>query len=120
MVWKETNQAIGCIGIMIGENSNYTHGKREGEVAYWLGVPFWGKGLIPEALTRLLQHAFVTLDLTNLWCVFFAENENSKRAQAKCGFKPQHVLKSQFNEYLQEYRDEEVWRISKDDWLKEQ
>lgn len=120
VVLKETDQAIGCIGIMIGDNSNYTHSEREGEVAYWIGVPYWGRGMIPEALKRIIQHAFLTLGLTDLWCVFFAENQNSKRAQAKCGFKQEYVLQNQFNEFLQEYREEEVWRLTKTDWLKEQ
>ncbi|TGN28007.1 GNAT family N-acetyltransferase [Empedobacter tilapiae] len=113
---KENNRAIGCIGILIGKNSNFEITETEGEVAYWIGVPFWGQGLIPEALNKIIEHAFETLKLTKLWCGFFKDNEKSKRAQEKCGFKHSHIIEKQFNPFLNDYQVEYVSRLTKAEW----
>ena len=35
----------------------------EPEIGYWIGVPFWGQGLIPEAVKELQKFAFEELGL---------------------------------------------------------
>lgn len=37
---KDNGRAVGCIGILIGKNSNFEIGEEEGEIAYWIGVPY--------------------------------------------------------------------------------
>ena len=46
---KDDHKAIGSIGLMVGAQSNIGLPDSEGEIGYWIGVPFWGQGLIPEA-----------------------------------------------------------------------
>lgn len=77
---KENNMAIGSIGLMIGKASNLDLPDTEGEIGYWIGVPFWGKGLIPEAIRCLLKYGFNKLQLTKIWCGYFEGNQKSKRA----------------------------------------
>ena len=43
---------------MIGARSDKEIPDTEGEIGYWIGVPFWGKGLIPEATQELIRHGF--------------------------------------------------------------
>lgn len=57
------------------------------ELAYWSGVPYWGKGLIPEASKVVIEHAFTSLNMAGHWCGFYENNTQSFRAQEKCGFK---------------------------------
>nr|WP_121271820.1 GNAT family N-acetyltransferase [Pedobacter schmidteae] len=114
---KEDNHAIGCIGILMGKDSNFPISEEEGEVAYWIGVPFWGQGLIPEALNAIIAHAFETLKLKELWCGFFEENEKSKRAQEKCGFKHSHIVENQYNQFMNDYHVEYISRLSRVEWL---
>ena len=64
---KEDNKAIGSIGLMIGRNSNLDIPENEGEIGYWIGVPFWGQGLIPEAVRELIRYAFDDLHLARLF-----------------------------------------------------
>ena len=78
---KTDNKAIGSIGLMIGTQSNLDLPETEGEIGYWIGVPFWGMGLIPEATKELIRHAFVDLNLETLWCGYFEGNAKSKRVQ---------------------------------------
>lgn len=63
---KEDNRAISSIVLMIGRNSNLDLPENEGENGYWIGVPFWGKGFIPEAARELIRHAFLDLGLKTL------------------------------------------------------
>lgn len=39
---KETGKAVGSIGLMVGKASNLNLPDTEGEIGYWIGVPFWG------------------------------------------------------------------------------
>jgi len=117
---KETDEAIGCIGLLIGENSNFDLSENEGEVAYWVGVPHWGKGYIPEALNELIKHAFVNLELTDLWCGFYEENIKSLRAQSKCGFTFSHKTENKFDRYFKDERIEVITRLRYQDWKKNQ
>ncbi|ADY55999.1 GCN5-related N-acetyltransferase [Syntrophobotulus glycolicus DSM 8271] len=90
---KKNDNAIGSIGLMIGNKSNLDIGNDQAEIGYWIGVPYWGQGLIPEAVCELMRHAFDELGLTTLWCGYFDGNEKSKRVQEKCGFKFHHTEK---------------------------
>lgn len=91
---KEDNKPIGSIGLMVGKQSNLNIPETEGEIGYWLGVPFWGQGLIPEAVREMIRYAFDDLHLTRLWCGYFDGNEKSKRVQEKCGFVYHHMNKN--------------------------
>ena len=41
VVLKENGHPVGSIGLMIGETSNIGLPKTEGEIGYWIGVPYW-------------------------------------------------------------------------------
>ncbi|MDH4866318.1 GNAT family N-acetyltransferase [Alcaligenes nematophilus] len=114
---KVNGRAVGCIGILIGKNSNFEIGEEEGEIAYWIGVPYWGQGLIPEAMREVMRHAFETLKLKALWCGYFANNAQSQIAQSKCGFRHHHTEENKYNPFLQDYRTEHISRITAEEWL---
>ncbi|UCZ85297.1 GNAT family N-acetyltransferase [Pseudomonas sp. L5B5] len=114
---RQDDIAIGLVGLLIGQDSHFDIAQDEAEIAYWIGVPFWGQGLIPEAVRELMRHAFVDLELGALWCGYFAGNEQSFRAQAKCGFKHHHTKASTLNPYMNDYRSEHISYISKQEWL---
>ena len=105
---KTDNKAIGSIGLMIGTQSNLDLPETEGEIGYWIGVPFWGQGLIPEATRELIRHAFADLHLETLWCGYFDGNEKSKRAQEKCGFKYHHTNKDIYWKLTDDIRTEHI------------
>ena len=116
---KEDSRAIGSIGLMIGEKSNLDISESEGEIGYWIGKPFWGQGLIPEALAELMRHAFVDLKLDVLWCGYFDGNEKSKRCQEKCGFRYHHTNKDIYWKLMDDIRTEHVTCITKEQWHKQ-
>ena len=91
VVLKETGEPVGSIGLMVGEASNLKLPPDEGEIGYWVGVPYWGQGLIPEATWELIRHGFEDLGLKRLWCGYFDGNLQSWSVQQKCGFTYHHT-----------------------------
>ena len=82
VVLKETGKPVGSIGIMFGKNGNAPMGEQEAEIGYWIGVPYWGQGLIPEAVRELLRRCFEDLNCTAVWCGYYDGNPNGYRKSA--------------------------------------
>lgn len=112
---KEDGKAIGSIGLMIGTASNLNLPDTEGEIGYWIGVPFWGQGFIPEAVRELLCHGFEDLKLNKIWCGYFEGNIKSKRVQEKCGFIYHHTNKDIDWKLMGDIRTEYVTCIDRED-----
>ena len=110
---KENNRAVGSIGLMIGRRSYFALPEDEGEIGYWIGVPFWGQGLMPEAVNALIRRAFGELRLTRLWCGYFDGNERSRRCQEKCGFRYHHTNRDIFWKPMDVIRTEHVTCLEK-------
>lgn len=102
------NKAIGSVGLLIGSVSNLNLPDDEAEIGYWIGEPFWGQGLMPEAVNRLIIHAFDDLCLKCLWCGYFDGNNKSKRVQEKCGFKYHHTNKDIYWSMMNDVRTEHI------------
>ena len=117
---KEDNKAIGSIGLMIGKQSNLPIGPDEAEMGYWIGVPFWGKGLIPEAVRCLMKYGFEVLGMNKLWCGYFDGNTKSKRVQEKCGFQHHSTLKDKEWPLLNDIRTQHITCLTKEQWREEQ
>lgn len=116
---KSDDKAIGSIGLMIGSAACIDIPDSEGEIGYWIGVPFWGQGLIPEACMELIRRGFEDLHLKKLWCGYFDGNLKSKRVQEKCGFIYHHKNKDIYWELTDEIRTEHITCLEKEKWEKE-
>ena len=62
---EKSGKPIGCIGF---QRNLFALHDYEYEPGYWLGKPFLGQGLIPEASREMLSHAFEELCLNRVWC----------------------------------------------------
>lgn len=59
---------------------------RPPELGYWLGEPFWGRGLMSEAVKGLIDAAFATRLYPELRAQALASNAASLRVLTKAGF----------------------------------
>ena len=86
IVWNETGEAIGAIGY--GPSCDCSLPAREGEptVGYWVGKPYWGKGICTEALRLMIAHIRETTVIRSLISGHFTDNHASGRVMEKCGF----------------------------------
>lgn len=116
VVLKETGLPIGSIGLLFGTDANTKLAKDEAEVGYWMGVPYWGRGFIPEALLELERHAFEDLELKGLWCGCYDNNSQSKRVMEKCGFAYHHTKKGALCKLMGDVRTEYFTYLSKERW----
>lgn len=107
---------VGSVGIMFKGCGSYPHMKNtEAEIGYWIGLPLWGRGLVPEAVRAIQKRCFEDLGLDGLWCGYYEGNEKSHRVQEKCGFLPRerreippHPLNGATAEYFT-YLSREDW-----------
>ena len=116
VVLKESGQPVGSIGLMLGKASNIGLPDSEGEVGYWIGVPYWGQGLIPEAVRELMRYGFEELKLEKIWCGYFDGNEKSKRVQEKCGFHYHHTVYNVPCAIEGVFRTEHITCLSREEW----
>ncbi len=113
---KEDNRAIGSIGLFSPAQSHTKASDTELEIGFWIGVPFWGKGYIPEAVRSLQKHAFEDLGCTALWCGYYDGNEKSKRCQEKCGFIYHHTEENNPCVLMGDIRTEHFTYLTKEQW----
>jgi len=111
---KETNEAIGCIGLVM--NTALSDKDDECEVGCWIGKPYWGQGMIPEALRALIQHAFEDLGMNKIWYSHHQNNDRSKRVREKLGFTYQYTREGVVREELNEVRTTLVASLDKEIW----
>ncbi len=74
--------AVGGIGLMLHEDIE----RVSAELGYWLGEPFWGRGIVSEAVAAFTDWAFATFPLTRVYALPFAENAASARVLEKAGY----------------------------------
>ena len=80
---KENGKPIGSIGF---HRNDLAEADDEYELGYWIGKPYWGQGMIPEASREMLRYAFEDLGMNRVWCGYYDGNEKSRRVQEKLGF----------------------------------
>lgn len=92
VVLKESGEPVGSCGIMFADGLHSADMKPgHAEIGYWIGKPYWGQGLIPEAVRALLARSFNELKLDAVWCGYYDGNVKSRRVIEKCGFRFHHT-----------------------------
>ena len=74
--------AVGGVGIDLGVDVF----RRSAEIGYWLGEPFWGRGIATEVLGAFTEYAFAHFDLCRLEAGVFDWNPASTRVLEKVGY----------------------------------
>lgn len=113
---KGADEPVGCCGIMFSDGTRTTDMKpREAEIGYWIGKPYWGQGLIPEAVNALLSRCFNELALDAVWCGHYEGNAKSRRVIEKSGFKYHHTNRDSVSP-LGDKRTEHFYKMTKEDY----
>jgi [ribosomal protein S5]-alanine N-acetyltransferase len=99
MFLKENNQLIGTIGFV---RSNPEH--HRAEIGYLLGTDHQGKGLMHEALERVIEYGFKNMKLHSIEAVIDPENTASVNLVKRHGFikeahfKERELVKGKFKD----------------------
>jgi RimJ/RimL family protein N-acetyltransferase len=62
------------------------------EIGYWIGEPFWGRGIATVALAQHSAFIFQNTDIVRLHAHVFARNVASMRVLEKCSYKCEAIL----------------------------
>lgn len=102
----ETNFAIeyngeyvGNIGLVLGSDVYC----KSAELGYFIGEPYWNKGIASEAIRLITQYAFDTLHLIRIHSDVFEYNAASMRVLSKCGFTLEAISKKAL------WKKDQVW-----------
>ena len=82
-------EAIGSIGMELHDDVY----RRSAEVGYWLGEPFWGRGIATLALQAITDYAFDRLDMVRVYAHVYETNPASARVLEKAGFQFEGTLR---------------------------
>ena len=113
---KGTGRPIGTVALKLNGHTDMTERDDECEMGYWLGKPYWGRGLMPEAVREMLRHAFEDLGMRCVWIGYYEGNNKSRRVQEKCGFRYQWRTDEVEVPLMHEVRVGHVSRITKEEW----
>jgi RimJ/RimL family protein N-acetyltransferase len=101
-------EAVGGIGIHPQDDVQC----KNAEMGYWLAQPFWGNGIITEAIKKMIVYGFENFDLNRIYARPFGTNIASQKVLEKAGFK----LEGRFEKTLfknGEYLDELIYAVRK-------
>ncbi len=105
----ETHFAIDVKGEavgMIGLHPKTDVYRKNIELGYWLGEPFWNKCILTEAVKLIVEYTFSNFDVNRIYGGVFESNPASKRVLEKSGFNLEAVLKKSIfknNTVMDEY-----------------
>jgi ribosomal-protein-alanine N-acetyltransferase len=106
---RVSGELVGAIGLAL----SLQHDK--GELGYWIGEPYWGRGLATEAAAAVIGYGFESLGLNRLSAIHFTRNPASGRVLEKNGMRHEGSLRQDLKKWDQ-YVDVEVYGILRSDW----
>jgi RimJ/RimL family protein N-acetyltransferase len=81
--------AVGGIGLKLRDDIE----RIGAELGYWLGEPFWGRGILSEAVPAFTRWALDEFDLVRLEAIVFQWNPASARVLEKSGYVREGTLR---------------------------
>ena len=86
---ERDGRLAGGIGLMVQEDIH----RGTAELGYWLGEPFWGRGIMTSAVGVFSGYAFDAFKLRRLFALVLEWNPASMRVLEKNGFEPEGRLR---------------------------
>lgn len=109
---KESDELIGTCGFHAIEPEHW-----KAEIGYELHPSFWGKGIMTEAVSTVIQYGFNVMSLNRIEAFYDPRNISSARVLEKCGFEYEGILKKRYFEKGQ-FVDAAIAGILKENYLK--
>ncbi len=89
---KNKNELIGGIAF----HSRYGENSHKDEIGYWLGKPFWGKGIMTEVVKKICSIGFTEFNLIRIEAIVFSSNIPSGKVLKKAGFMCEGTLRKYY------------------------
>ena len=82
-------KVVGSIGVFRCENIHF----RTAEMGYYIGEPYWGKGIMTSAVKQTCQYIFDHTDIIRIFAEPFYNNTASCHVLEKAGFQLEGLLR---------------------------
>ncbi len=69
------------------------------EIGYFLGEPYWGKGIMTKAVNLITEYGFKNLDIIRIHTGVYSYNKASQRVLEKCGYIREGVFRNAITKY---------------------
>jgi RimJ/RimL family protein N-acetyltransferase len=80
---------VGNISLLPGTDIH----RKSAEIGYFIGEPFWNRGIATKAVSMIVQFGFATLDIVRIHAGVFEYNRASQKVLEKCGFTKEGIFK---------------------------
>jgi ribosomal-protein-alanine N-acetyltransferase len=111
VVLREGSELVGSIGMNLNARDN------NGELGYWIGVPYWGRGYCTEAAREVVRYGFEVLGLHRIHSNHFGLNPASGRVMQKVGMVREGTRREHHRKWG-EYEDRVEYGLLDRDWRK--
>ena len=111
VIRKLDGRMVGTIGLVWRDPVN-----QSAEVGFSLARDCWGQGLMTEALTAYLRHAFTRLGVNRMEAQHDRRNPASGRVMEKAGMKSEGLLRGRMY-YKGAYADLALYAALREEWL---
>lgn len=95
-------QAVGNIGFTVKDDIY----RYNAEIGYWLSEPYWGRGIMTEAIPIMTDYIFKNFQVNRLFACVLEGNTGSMRVLETAGYQCEAVLRKaaiKNNQYLNEH-----------------
>ena len=106
-------EMFGAIGINPQDDVN----RFSAEIGYWIGEPFWGKGIATRALKAFTKFAFGKFGLNRIFANVFEGNIASEKVLLKAGYTKEATLKKAVLKE-EKFLDQYIYARLKEDFYK--
>ena len=116
---REPTWAIVLDGTVVGGIGLSVDARHDtGELHYGLGRPYWGRGIMPEAVAAVVDWGFPARSLAKISAMADLRNRRSWRVMEKLGMTREGVLRSQEKDVRPGYprSDDVYYGLLRDEW----
>ncbi len=103
---KVSGELYGCISISNNQTS------KNGEIGYWIGEEYWGRGIATEAVQSIIKFAFDIKGYHRVYARHYASNPASGKVMIKAGMEYEGTQKEHIYK-LDVYEDVVLYGVVK-------
>ena len=112
--WEEKTGLVYAVTLsntnnLLGAISLHDVGDSQGELGYWIGQPYWGKGYCTEAARTFIEFSFETLGPDIIRAEHLTSNPASGKVMEKIGMK--HIRREQKKDRYDRDSSTEIYEI---------
>lgn len=96
---RYNEELAGVVGLVAQEDVY----RKSAEIGYWIGEPFWGKGIATQAVHILTNYGFDHLGLLRIYAGVFEYNMGSMKVLEKNGYHKEGIFKKAL------IKNEQIW-----------